>query len=79
MISPNGTPFINGVQVTATQVNGVCGLTIAAYPTAGNMMQFNPSNIFTTTSTAPGGSCATPNGFVPVVVNGVTLHIATCP
>ena len=27
LISPNGTPFINGVRVTATQVNGVCDAT----------------------------------------------------
>ena len=53
----------------------VGGLTIGT----GATTLFNSSNIPTTTATAPGGTCTTPNGFVSVVVNGVTLHVATCP
>jgi hypothetical protein len=36
------------------------------------------SNLPQTTATAPTGTC-TPNGYIPVTVNGVTLHLATCP
>lgn len=38
----------------------------------------NTANVPVTAATAPTGTCA-PNGYIAVVVNGVTLHLATCP
>ena len=37
------------------------------------------SNVMQTPAKSPTGPCPAPNGYVSVNVNGVTLHLATCP
>jgi hypothetical protein len=37
------------------------------------------SNVMQAPAKSPIGPCAAPNGYVSVNVNGVTLHLATCP
>jgi hypothetical protein len=84
---------LSGVGTTgvAAHFGGPLGLTV---PNTGAANTFTPatgSNNFTGTNpltinalpvpgfttTTPSGTC-TPNGFIPVVINGVTVHIATC-
>lgn len=50
----------------------------SAQPTYGYSFGQGGSNVVQSGATAPTGTC-TPNGFIPVVVNNVTLHLATCP
>lgn len=39
---------------------------------------FSTTNIVTSTSATPTGTC-TPNGFITATINGVNVHLATCP
>lgn len=40
---------------------------------------FPTTNIVTSTSATPTGTCTTPNGFITATINGTNVHLATCP
>jgi hypothetical protein len=54
--------------------------TLGASPqvTYGSTFSQLGSNVVQSGASAPTGTC-TPNGFIPVTINGATLHLATCP
>ena len=64
--------FMGNVYNRNTFISGTADLTQ-------NVVQLNPSSIPTSFATTPTGTCATPSGYIPVQINGVTLHLATCP
>jgi hypothetical protein len=53
--------------------------TLGASPqvTYGYSFSQSGSNVVQSGSSAPTGTC-TPNGYIPVTINGATLHLATC-
>lgn len=78
--STNNAASLAGTALPATITSAPGLVTLPASVTVGGGSSITTSsNIVQTTATSPGGTCAVPNGFVSVVVNGVTLHLATCP
>lgn len=68
-----------GNSLEATTISAANSITAPSIQAGAGVAITNTGAVPVTSATSPGGTCATPNGYISVVVNGATLHLATCP